>query len=847
MAVLLVAILVGLVLLWTKQQRLVGRIEQLEQALGGGEVQQPASIPQTRPAGPLAHPVIAPPPPAELVGAGPARSPDEPLSKRPPVGEALSGWFERYVGGRLLIWIGGIALAVAGILIVRFSIGLITPAVRMGLAAALGLALVAGGEIAHRRRGAALDPRVAQALVGAGILILYAAPYGALVLYQLIGNGTASALMIAVTAAALLLSFRHGAPTAVMGLAGGFAIPYLVGERSATALPLLAYLALLDVALFAVAVRRRWTWLGAAAALLSFAWMVPILFWSPADALDAGLFILALSLAASFVRAGEGWQLDFMRPAAIGLLQLAILVARTDLGPAAWILFGALSLASFPLAIRRAEYRLIPAFALAAALLLLAVKAVIDWRPLLAGIGLAITLLFAGGAFLARRRDPGRIPWTVIACAAAAAPPVIIRLARPTLAPLLLWALVFAAAALVPLLFAVLARRGRDGSRGGVGLAVATAAFLLGVSIWELLPPALVASGWLVIAILVALGSRRAEDRGVVFVAFAAAAIAVLRCVSMVPDLWTTLAAAAGGSPALAADLPPVGDALQTLLLPAGLLGVLWFVDDAEAKRRRDALLAAAGLLGGTALYILFKQAYGLTDEADFAARGFAERTIITQALFALGWLICTGRLPIPSLDEEQRWLAGVALTATAAGRLLLFDLLVDNPLMVAQSVGRMPVLNLLVPAYLLSAFWLYRARRGAAHRGRSGLWLTLSLVSLVFGVMTLVRQGFEGPILSAPHLPATESYGYSLAGLLLSITLLLGGMRLPDKALRVAGLLLLTATTLKVFLVDASALEGVLRILSFLGLGIALIGIGKLYTAVLNAEAGFAMGQEGG
>ena len=39
-------------------------------------------------------------------------------------------------------------------------------------------------------------------------------------------------------------------------------------------------------------------------------------------------------------------------------------------------------------------------------------------------------------------------------------------------------------------------------------------------------------------------------------------------------------------------------------------------------------------------------------------------------------------------------------------------------------------------------------------------------------------------------------------------------------------------------FLIDAAALEGVLRILSFLGLGIALIGIGKLYTRVLSGES---------
>ena len=38
--------------------------------------------------------------------------------------------------------------------------------------------------------------------------------------------------------------------------------------------------------------------------------------------------------------------------------------------------------------------------------------------------------------------------------------------------------------------------------------------------------------------------------------------------------------------------------------------------------------------------------AYGLSSAADFDARGFAERMLITQALFALGWLVCAGRIP---------------------------------------------------------------------------------------------------------------------------------------------------------------------------------------------------------
>ena len=89
---------------------------------------------------------------------------------------------------------------------------------------------------------------------------------------SLIGSGTASAAMIAVTAAALVLSLRHGAPTAVMGLVGGFLTPLLVGNPDASAVPLLAYLALLDVAIFAIAWRRGWTWLAAAGVLLSFVW-----------------------------------------------------------------------------------------------------------------------------------------------------------------------------------------------------------------------------------------------------------------------------------------------------------------------------------------------------------------------------------------------------------------------------------------------------------------------------------------------------------------------------------------------------------------------------------------------
>jgi uncharacterized membrane protein len=74
-------------------------------------------------------------------------------------------------------------------------------------------------------------------------------------------------------------------------------------------------------------------------------------------------------------------------------------------------------------------------------------------------------------------------------------------------------------------------------------------------------------------------------------------------------------------------------------------------------------------------------------------------------------------------------------------------------------------------------------------------------------------------------------------AWLVLAVGLLLAGVRLPDKALRLAGLLFLTATVVRVFLIDAADLEGILRILSFVALGLALIWIGRFYPRVLKAE----------
>lgn len=842
-------LLLGLAVLWAMHHRLSLRVKALEEELGVEPVDIVAPAPARKPPATVTSRAVAaesepapfeeaPPALDDELGQQDAAWPEAPAEARP---ESLGGLFERYVGGRLLVWVGGIALAVAGVLLVRYSIeiGLITPPVRMGLAALFGLLLVGAGEFARSRPDGLVDRRFAQSLVGAGILVLYATPYGSHILYQLIDAGTAFLLMAAVTVAALLLALRHGAPAAVLGLLGGFATPILVGEPTETLVPLLTYLGLLDLALFVLAGRRGWTWLAAGAVLLSFAWTGAFLLGSHDDALAAGLFLLGLSLAASLIRAGGGWHLDFIRPAAIGLLQLTILVARTDLGLPAWALFGTLSLASLFLAMRKPEYRWLPALALALALALLAGKGAVH-DTLAPPVAVGIAALFGLGLVPAAWRGPGRRLAAVAAAAAFVGPALIMRLAWPDLLGRPLWAAIFLAAALGPLGLAWLRRGDVSDGEADVGLFFAAwaAAILAGVAAYDLLPLELVGSAWLVLAAAAAFAARRTGDSGLSLIALLGLGVAGLWSVAMVPRLWETVALSLVGEPALAPALPTLVRAIQVLVVPLPFLVLLHRLLPRHYPQARPApALVVAGLLAAAAGYVLFKQAFGLADPSDFVARGFLERAILTQALFLAGWALCSERTRLPRIPLRLRRQAGLFLTAFAAARLVWFDLLIHNPALAEQWVGSWPVINLLL-AYPLAAFWLYRARRAAGEAGRSGLWLALFLAALIAGVGLIVRQMFHGAILVGGGIPDAESYAYSVAGLVLSMALLWAGVRLPDKAVRIAGLGLLSATTFKVFASDASVLEGLLRILSFIPLGVALIVIGKLYANLLRSES---------
>ena len=81
------------------------------------------------------------------------------------------------------------------------------------------------------------------------------------------------------------------------------------------------------------------------------------------------------------------------------------------------------------------------------------------------------------------------------------------------------------------------------------------------------------------------------------------------------------------------------------------------------------------------------------------------------------------------------------------------------------------------------------------------------------------------------------ETYVISASWLFIGVAALAAGLKLDRPALRIGSGVIVILTVLKAFLIDMSTLEGVLRAISFVILGLVLILIGRVYQRLLFEE----------
>lgn len=297
----------------------------------------------------------------------------------PPPSKRDSFNFEEFFGRRLPIWAGGITLAIAGVLIVKYAYdaGMLSRWVQVIGGLLFGTGLITGAEIAFQKEASVRDPRVRQALSGAGLATLYATVLVAHNAYALISPLTAFIAMAAVTAGALGLSIRFGAPSALLGLAGGLATPALVGSLQPDVPLLSLYLALTIGGLSAVSRTQRWAWLGVSALVGGAGWGAYLIATSALDfasSLSIGGLVILLAIGLPFV-AFTGPRASLMRAASaiIGAAQIATLVAAGGYSPLNWGLFGLIAIAGQWLSWREKGFEIVPSISLGISAMLLVV------------------------------------------------------------------------------------------------------------------------------------------------------------------------------------------------------------------------------------------------------------------------------------------------------------------------------------------------------------------------------------------------------------------------------------------------------------------------------------------
>ena len=166
-------------------RRLEARLAALEATRAG-----PASVTPTAEPVPAA-PAQAVKPPPVIVEPVAARKIPEPVVPTPTAPAPARASLEERFGTQWVVWIGGLALALGGIFLVRYTVemGLLGPGVRIFLAAIFSALLIVAGEWARRNEVAAgIVPIPSQHIPGiltaAGTVAAYATVYAAFALYN---------------------------------------------------------------------------------------------------------------------------------------------------------------------------------------------------------------------------------------------------------------------------------------------------------------------------------------------------------------------------------------------------------------------------------------------------------------------------------------------------------------------------------------------------------------------------------------------------------------------------------------------------------------------------------------
>ena len=829
-------------------------------ATSAAPVEQPTARPEA----------VAPPSPApDMTPASPLRPtsvpPVVPAVPRAAAGPSLE---ERF-GTQWVVWVGGLALALGGVFLVKYSVeqDLVGPGVRIVLGALLAMALIGAGEWARRsERIAGLtglpSAHVPSILTAAGTMAAYADVYAAYALYDFLSPAAAFVLLGVVALATLAAALLHGPALAGLGMVGAYVTPLLVSSDKPSYWALYLYLAVVTAAAFGLARIRIWRWLAITAVVFSVLWTLPGLGVFSVDELGAHVFhvIVGFLLSAALIVAGLIYGPDAepgidpisSSSLAAYLLAAAVVTIASSHDTLALGMYAALVVLTLGAAWRSdATAAAVPAAAILTALIfarwslaLVTEHLVLPGGPL--GIlppepsqveytlhivlGLVFATLFGVSGFAAQGRSPNALIAMLWSASAAFVPTAILaalyfRIAR--FEPSIPFALAgLALAGLFAYAVEQLSKR-----EPKPGLAASEAIFATGaVAALALALTMALERGWLTVALALMVPGIAwiAEKRplpGLRWLAAVVVALVVLRV---------------GYEPRIVGRDVGTLPILNWLLYGYGIPAAgFWYAGYLMRRRGDDTPLRMVE--SGAILFTVFLVTLQIRH---FINGGDIYRT--SSVMAEIGLQVCAAIAMTIGL-ERVRERSGSIVHNIGALLLYLVSLagivvglgIVANPLLFSWRVGG-PIINLVllcygIPAILMAALALLtRGRRPQSYSAIAAI----AAVGLALMYLTAqVARFFHGEVLSRGPTSDAEQYTYSAVWLVFGVGLLAVAFFLRSQPLRYASAAVVTLTVAKVFLLDMSDLTGIYRALSFIGLGVVLIGIGLLYQRLLFAK----------
>ena len=783
---------------------------------------------------------------------------------------------EEEIGARWAVWVGGLTLALGAIFLLRYAVeaGVFSPTMRVGLTVLMGLTSLGAGEFLRRKDNSFFKDRlkidnveqtayIPGILTGVGIFALYGATYAAYGLYNLIPAMAAFIGMAVVSFAALGLSLIQGPKIAGLGLVGSMVTPLLVSSDLSNYPMLFTYIVIVALSSIVLSRVKKWSWLAIAALFgtLFWMWMTSFKGASLNSAFWPWIIFSTVIFAVALWVSHEHNRKVISTPE---LLKIEGDVSFIGLPPLFWFgLWGLIFVQcdiTFDFGL---HHHIAASFAVATLIITGFWRQHLSWIIVIGG-GIA-TILAHLFAFQVQNSTSLWVIITFLSAALFTGATAIksyqeldINLSKtwavfsvgiPTLMflnstviknyPAENTALLLAALMVVYMVIAFVARRS-DGDNTDIIIPISPATiYCIGFAATYCLAFAHGFNGW---------PFSLAMMMGIV--------ISVIAYQFLKEPILKLIALGFAGLTAahvLAVQLPigtvvgprPIFNSLWLYFITPAVIcaGAAWYwIKSAKPDIWTDLLKALS--LSFVALFAIF-QVRHLMNDGNLLANQFSFDEIAMQVVvglcFTLGGLFLGKSSSTGKFDIFSTLAVGISMLTLM---LFVFGVcLIYNPIFNPDSLVKGGIifnnlmLAFLIPSLILGAIgWFARDKRDEIYLR---LCVGLSLGSFLLYITTMIRRGYSGARISIfRDWPGdVELYAISAAWLILGVGLLTLGMKMSRRDIRLASAIVIVLTVLKAFFVDMASLEGALRAISFVVLGVVLIVIGRVYQRLLFSD----------